>query len=74
MKVIEFEVKRSEHRDEELNQLSSKLESDLSVCKSERETVDKLTKQKEKEARKHQRVQKKQDRVLFVAFYILINL
>lgn len=79
MKVIEFEVKRHEHREVERKEMEQKLDGELQTAKTTsqdayQQAKEKAIRAKEKETRKVMRAQRKQDRVLFVSFYILLNL
>lgn len=82
LKTIEFELKRAESREaeraekqaayeEELRQLSA--EEDLS-SEERKHKRDKLKRNLDADATKHVKLVQKQDKLLFVAFYILLNL
>ena len=89
MKVIEYEVKRVEHRDVERKTRDAHYENELSTAKRGeklnqdgtrptrddiQQNLEKIKKEREKEAKREKKTQKKQDKLLFVAFYILLNL
>jgi hypothetical protein len=85
MKAIEYEIKRSELRDADFKEKEQALENDIKEIKMNgknsqadpaeiTQQVDKLKKQRDKEALNAKRTQKKQDKLLFVAFYVLLNL
>ena len=71
MKVIEFEVRRAEHRNEELALRDAPNDAEDGDPKR---PLENSKKSREREERKWKKQSKKQDKVLFVAFYILINL
>eukprot|EP00286_Rhodomonas_abbreviata_P029278 CAMPEP_0181300704 /NCGR_PEP_ID=MMETSP1101-20121128/7032_1 /TAXON_ID=46948 /ORGANISM="Rhodomonas abbreviata, Strain Caron Lab Isolate" /LENGTH=749 /DNA_ID=CAMNT_0023405959 /DNA_START=219 /DNA_END=2465 /DNA_ORIENTATION=+ len=58
MKVVELELKRDQHRKEELQQRSKDLSAE----------------EREKEAKKMKITEKKQDKLLYVCFHVLLNL
>lgn len=84
MKAIEFEIKRTKLRDEERVAKDLKYDAEVEAarvaCKGDLrapeylEVVEKMRLAREKDARKERKLLKKQDRVLFAGFYILLNL
>jgi hypothetical protein len=81
MKVVEFELKRIELREQERIDNDKNYEEELLQLRQSSENpsvitefVDKMKVTKAKELQKTSVLQKKQDKVLFVCFYLLINL
>ena len=89
MKVIEYEVKRVEHREVEKKSRDTYYENELSSAKRGekmnqdgtrptrddiQQNLERIKKERDKEAKRERKTQKKQDKLLFVAFYILLNL
>lgn len=83
MKAIEFEVKRIEIRDAERQSRDADYVEEVKHLKDQYQhndpkeyqaMVDKLRKQKDKEQAKQAIFDRKQDKILFVGFYILLNL
>ena len=82
--AIEFEIKRTKLRDEE--RVAKELKYDAEVeaarveCKGDLraeaylEVVERIRNAREKDAKKERKLLKKQDRVLFAGFYVLLNL
>lgn len=77
---MEFELRRSELRETEKREREARFEADVkAAAKMEspdesRAAIEKLRKSRDKEARKYSQSVHKQDRVFFVALYILYNL
>lgn len=74
-----------EHRESEAREKEAALEAEVSQAKAKaadgvisqtelQAVLDKVKKTKEKETIANKRLQKKQDKLLFVSFYILLNL
>lgn len=78
MKAIEFEVKRSELREAERAEREQALSAELAAAKDNLleypKTLERVKRTREKEAQKQKQFVRKQDRLLFVGFYILLNL
>lgn len=83
MKAIEYEIKRSELREADLKEKEQALDHDIKELKANKanldpaevqQQLDKLKRQRDKDALNAKRTQRKQDKLLFVAFYILLNL
>jgi hypothetical protein len=83
MKAIEYEIKRTELREADSKEKEQMLEQDIRDLKANKnnldpadvqQQLDKIKKTKEKDALNSKRLQRKQDKLLFVAFYILLNL
>mmetsp|Transcript_29766 Transcript_29766/g.49787 ORF Transcript_29766/g.49787 Transcript_29766/m.49787 type:complete len:947 (-) Transcript_29766:278-3118(-) len=79
MKVLDFEVKRSEIREAERQGREDEFEQELSRAKktdlaSYPTVLEKVRRKREKEAIKHRATIRKQDKLLFVGFYILLNI
>jgi hypothetical protein len=79
MKALDFEVKRSEVREAEKKQREELFEEELQYAKEQSseaytKALEKIKKLREKEATKERSFQHKQDRLLFVGLYILLNL
>lgn len=79
MKAIEFEVKRTEVRDQERYSRELELEEELAQAKQKTPldypaVVERVRKIREKENIKQRALVRKQDKLLFVGFYILLNL
>lgn len=78
MKAIEFEVKRSELREAERVQREQEFNDELQAAKGNLleypKVLEKVKKLREKESNKQNQFVRKQDRLLFVGFYILLNL
>jgi hypothetical protein len=84
MQAIEFEIKRTKLRDEERAAKDIQYDSEIEAARVRtggntadadyKAVVEKIRAMKEKDAKKERKLTKKQDRVLFVGFYILLNL
>ena len=78
MKVIDYEVKRVEHREEEKAEREAKYEAQFKAAKEGgrdvSEVYDKIRRLKEKEEEKQRKIRKRHEKMLFVAFCILLNL
>lgn len=81
LQTIEFELKRAESREAEKSEKVAKVEEELAAVnelnvstEEKRERRDKLKAKLEADLTKHKKQGLKQDKVLFVAFYILLNL
>jgi hypothetical protein len=79
MKVIEYEVKRVQHREEDRVEREAKYEAQFKAAKEEggrnvSDVYEKIRKQKEKDEEKQRKVRKRHEKMLFVAFCILLNL
>ena len=82
MKTIEYEMKRLELLNSEAREREIFYSNEIKNLKSNRELNDedsktvlsKLKKDKKKELDKHMRKKRKHEKVLFVSFYILLNL
>jgi len=79
MKVIEYEVKRVQHREEEKAEREAKYEAQFKAAKEEgsrdiNALYEKIRRQKEKEEEKQRKIRKRHEKMLFVAFCILLNL
>ena len=79
--AIEFELKRAESREAERSEKRTKIEEELAAVnelniatEEKRDQREKLKYKLETDALKHKKQILKQDKVLFVAFYILLNL
>lgn len=78
LKAVEYEIKRAEHLEAERKQQDADLDVEVAKAKEEgrnvQDIIDNFRSERERENRKQKRLAKKQDKLLFVAFYILINL
>lgn len=78
MKAIEFEVKRTELREAERVQREEALTNELAAAKDNPleypKVLERVKKQREREVTRQKQFIRKQDRLLFVGFYILLNL
>jgi hypothetical protein len=77
MKAIEFELKRTELRDAENAQREKDLQEELARAKDSPDSasiVEKARKVRDRETAKQRQFMRKQDKLLFVGFYVLLNL
>lgn len=80
MKSIEFEIKRIELREQERLDRENEIQQELARLKEEKSKedfpkyIEKYNRIREKEAVKNKAFVKKQDKVFFIGFYILLNL
>lgn len=78
MKAIEFEVKRSELRDLERQEREKEWSEELARAKDNSADypaiADRIKKIRAKDAQKQKAFVRKQDKLLFVSFYVLLNL
>lgn len=83
LQAIEFECVRIEHRETEMNEKMTKLSAEIKAVKYNRNDMSeeehtkyvlKLKRNKQKEEYYYGVMCRKQDKLLFVAFYILLNL
>jgi hypothetical protein len=78
MKAIEFEVKRTELRDAERQEREKEFADELARAKESPSeylgVTERIKKTREKEAQKQKIFVRKQDKLLFVSFYVLLNL
>lgn len=78
LKAVEFELKRAEVREQEKAAKEQQFLEDLRANATKEQSTssihEKLQKFREKETAKNKVFTRKQDKLLFVAFYILLNL
>lgn len=78
MKAIEFEIKRVEVREAERLEREQEFNAELNNAKNDLTTypviLEKVKRNREKENMKYSIMTRKQDKLLFVGFYILLNL
>lgn len=77
MKAIEFEIKRADIRAAEMVEREKELKDNKAAAKRQDNysgEVNKLKKLRDKEVHEHNEFVRKQDKLLFVGFYILLNL
>lgn len=76
--MIEYELKRIELRELEKKAIEDKMEADVRQARENNQNVSEIIERNKRlrarETVKGKRLQSKQDKLLFVAFYILINL
>jgi hypothetical protein len=76
--ALDFEIKRAEAREQERLDREVELNAELEAAKADMGTypaaLDKVRRRREKEAQKNRALTRKQDKLLFVGFYILLNL
>jgi hypothetical protein len=78
MKAIEFEIKRTEIREQERLERENEYNTELSKAKENLleypKILEKIKKNRDKEQTKQKIFLRKQDKLLFISFYILLNL
>eukprot|EP01036_Dinobryon_divergens_P024940 gene24940-33435_t len=79
MKAVELEMKRAEVREQEALEREQELNAQIARAKegdpsNYTAAVDKVRRLREKDLQKQKAFQRKQDKLLFVGFYILLNL
>eukprot|EP00903_Cladosiphon_okamuranus_P009154 g8747.t1 len=74
LKIVELEVQRAQHRQEEKRKRSAEVEKALRNARGDETMVATIRRRAEREEAKHKVQTKRQDKLLFVGLHVLINL